>query len=405
MKREGQAKLENIPGNKGAESGEGFLATHVENEKKVENTHQEEMDRAELDKVRAKLEQEMINNPFAPGEVFDPEIEIGKIRQGSGEERRQNLETFKQKLIYQKKGLAQIENRLWAEIEKNPTVEAVALKDILQELGDKFALSESQREKFSVALEIYFSRRQAVQEYRERCIGEDGEVDGGRLYKRLFGKSPSGEVGVVMKPAEIHLQVHDKADYAYLVSGANLVHGGLTGSDLTLADKSRGCVAALAETTGLKNAVLVENFSKKSEDINFERTFRHESQHATNSLTLAVFAPERFEEETRIKNEISAYFKSGLSFEEIREKILSSDTVYDYGFDYKNEKVGWWDKLKQEVLGRKTFSQEYQRLVENGIQAFDALLKAGYSTEEVQALIFKESLPNWPKVAGWMRGE
>lgn len=361
---------------------------------------------------------------------FNPEKELKSIRSGTKEERRQKLANFKEKLVEQKKILTEVQKRLFEEIEKNPDATAEEYLKSIEKLSEGY-LSALQKESIKNGLDSYIRRHQAIKENTRDCIDpETGKIDGPKLYEKLFNKKPIGRVEVLLRPAIIYLRIENLDDYT-----VSFNHGAIeqvTDKERKRSNESGGCKLGNFHIKGLENAITLE----KATDGNFDKmspyakvTLEHEEQHSINAILRNAYDAEEvkrskntqkrvdrinkgakageldqiitesqedfrnIEIEKSIKDEISAYFRDGRSSKDTRNILLSPKTIYEYGFDYKGG-----SREKSE------FSQKYIDLVENGIIAFDDLLKSGYTAKDAQSLLFVESLSNWPKVVERLTG-
>ncbi|MFH0969495.1 MAG: hypothetical protein V1804_03245 [Patescibacteria group bacterium] len=355
---------------------------------------------------------------------FDPNKEIKNIRKGTKEKQRKKLSEFKEKMINQKKAIAEVQKKILKEIERNPD----ATVEEYQKSAGSFLVKLSLDQQFATiwGIEAYCRTHQAIKENTEDCIDKKtGKVDGPKLYEKLFNRKPEGRIGIILRPAIIHLRTENLDDYVFAYN-----HGAIDQIDdeaRKKTDGSGGCKLTNFHIAGLENAITLEKatngrFDKMSPFA--KSVLEHEEQHVINSLIMEAYDLEEIkrkkkqekidkinsqvgeigqqifseshdysgddqieEIEKSVKDEISAYFKDGKSPEEVREKLLKPETLYKYGFDYKGG-----NREKSE------FSQKYIDLVENGILAYNYLLKGGYSKEDAQALLFTEPLSKWSKV-------
>ncbi|NTV40820.1 MAG: hypothetical protein HGA61_00925 [Candidatus Moranbacteria bacterium] len=357
---------------------------------------------------------------------FDPEAELKKIRRGSREERNQNLNVFKEKMIEQKKGIALIQKALFEKIGENPDETSDEYFESIRELVDRFSLSHDQQLAIKKGLQSYSYSHRAIKENIEDCkVSETGKIDGPKLYEKLFNRKPIGRIEVIVRPAMIYIRVENLDDY--VVSYNYGAIDNVTDDLKQVANKSCGCKLVNFKIKGLENAIALENATDGEFDtmsmLAWE-TLKHEEQHVFNETINQSFNPEQqkinkkmewytrnfgedkhaYEKdvlekyledkydrnigiENLIKDEISAYFIEGKSTGEILNILLKPTTIYRYGFDYKGG-----DKEKSK------FSQKYIELVKNGISAYNQLLKQGYSREDAQGLLYVEPLSKWIKV-------
>jgi hypothetical protein len=353
---------------------------------------------------------------------FNPEEELKKIRSGTKAEQKQKLADFKRRLVEQKKGIAEIQKKIFEEVMKKPDASAEEYLKSIQDTMDRFYLSNDQQDAFKKALEAYSKTHQAIRENTKDYVNEKtGETDGAKIFEKLFKQKPIGRIEVILQPASIYFRIENLDDYVVARKHGEINE--ITDKDREDANETGGLKLGGFNVAGLEHAITLE----KATDGEFDKPFNeviliHETQHVLNEIIRKGYDAEQkkvekrrerhkkevsdtstelkddihkkhlagYENiriEKRIKDEISAYFLAGRSPENIREVLLNPDTIYKYGFNYKggNEE-------------KKEFSQEYIDLVEGGIAAFSTLLKSRYSVEDVQALLFVEPLSKWTKV-------
>lgn len=350
---------------------------------------------------------------------FLVEEELKKIHSGTMDKKKQKLAEFKRRLMEQKKGIAKIQNTVFNDVQQRPDLTVDEYLEPVSGLFDEFDLSSEQRLAFKKGLEAYVNSRESIKENTKEFVNEDGEVDGEGLYEKLFNRKPQGRVDVILRPAMIYLMIENLDDY--IVAGENGNIQNVTDEIREKRDREGGCKLISSNIKGLENAIALEKATRGFFNISHdEKTFKHEEQHIFNEIMRAAYNAENIKIEKRmefvekrqekgkvasdeakkikqehhinisiedrIKDEISAFFKDGSSADRIREVLLKPDTIYDYGFDYKD---GNYEKAE--------FSQKYIELVENGIAAFDRLLKSGYSVEEAQSVLYVEPLTSWQK--------
>ncbi|GEM_PF-5723078 len=310
---------------------------------------------------------------------------------------------FKRKLVENKKELSRIQRRIFEEIERNPDYSVEQYFNSVKTLLVYGSLSNEQQLAIRKGIDAYVRQHEAIQDTIADCVDEkNGNVDGGKLYEKLFNRKPHGRVEPIIGSAIIYLRLEDLDDYTIGYYGGTI--NSINEEMSKRADGTAGCKLNNFHIKGLENAIALEKATKGSFDNKSaysEATFRHENQHIVNSLLNKAYNAEQAKAEKnsnknnkdiniekRTKDEISAYFKDGRSPKDLRKILLDSDpNSYEYRFDYA-------DGDRKE----KRLSQKYIDLVENGIIAYQDMLKEGYGTEEIQAILFNEALSKWPRV-------
>src|SRR3989344_2961113 len=83
--------------------------------------------------------------PKVDGEIFDPKLELEKIKRLPRAEKKQALEEYKEKLAEQKEGLADMQKILVKKIRENPDLSWRDSKEIIDEMGRVHKMTESQK--------------------------------------------------------------------------------------------------------------------------------------------------------------------------------------------------------------------------------------------------------------------
>lgn len=364
------------------------------------------------------LNEEGNGSVFSSDEKFDPWTEMKSIRKGASvEENRQRLDTFKKKMAYQKMGIIEMQSILYDTIDKSPNVTEKDLEEKISELMKKYAISVEQQAIFEKGIGIYVERHNGIVKNTKDCIKENGEVDGQKLFEKMFKRAPFGKVEVVIKPITVYLKLSDVKDYAYVESGAYKQQREADDEEIIKAKRSSGAKLINSQVPGMEHTVAIENTSKfafwssKKEVSNIVLT--HEDQHNFNDVIESSFpiygkyddasgdSNQKTESEIEnekndlrdadieliVKDEICSYVKDGSNATSIRKTLLKKDTIYKFGENYKKE-----NKNDDEQ-----FSQEYVDLVECSIVAAFDLIKNGYTREEANAFLFPEDILYWPK--------
>ncbi len=376
---------------------------------------QHEADMKEVDRIMGLVREIPENSEeviFSPGEQFDPHEELSKIRIGSKDENKKNLEIFKKKLIFQKKGIIEIQGLLYQEIGNNNEITAEQLKLNIADFKEKYALSDNQRLIFDSAIDTMIQRHEGIVENTQDCIREDGSVDGEKLFAKIFKKQPLGKVVVDILPCTIYLKTYNLQDYTYVHSSAYAINGlNINDSDVQNANRSGGVRLGDSQYPGLESVVTLQNATTMYKRLFSNKILIHEDQHNFNNIInhaldagetditlndkedIIEFKRRKANErdiliEVRAADEICAYLKDGSNMQRIHDFLLGGATIYEYGEDYKQE---------EKKFGQQ-FSQEYIDIVDGGIVAIFDLLKNGYSREAAIAALFPETLTNWGKV-------
>jgi len=308
---------------------------------------------------------------------------------------------FRKELVENKKILSEIQAKIFKEIEINPDCSTEEYLDTIKDKLIGSGLSNEQQLAIRKGINAYVQQHEVVQDTVFEFVDkETNNVDGEKLYEKLFNQKPQGRVEAIISPVGIYLRLESLNDYTIGYYGGR--NDQVSREMLNKADGSGGCKLNNFHIKGLENAIALEKATRgrfDEENAFSEVTLKHETQHVINSLMNEAYNAEfaKVEKdgnkediniEKRTKDEISAFFRDGRTPKELRKIFLSSEqNPYEYRFDYADG-----NKEKRQL------SQKYIDLVENGIVAYSDLSKGGYTNENIQAILFTEPLSKWPRV-------
>jgi len=398
----------------------------------------------ESPKLESKKEFELSYEPF------DPEAELKNLRYGDKETRAERLKKYKEELIKQKEGIAEIQEDLEKQIRENPDLNQEELMKTVLAKAPEYRLSENQLDLFKKTLNKYVIRHQAVREARKKYPYNQ------ELFKACFGKEPEGGIEIIELPASLHWRCHGLRDYAWIKQQKFSLppdQQKLTRTDLKLADSSGGCLVLSCLMPSLSNAITVENAEKKPiESPRAQAVLQHEEQHSIyrlfkeqlirgsvnqlfkNPLTqkllieelsrnqkpdflLACLRSEREHIFNKVKDEILAYYKGIRPLEYIKEMLLRPSMEggsYDYFYhakDYLENALK--ERLTPEIFKKnkkniekilcQVFIEEYADEIIKAINSINKLEKLGKSQKEIIYLLITEPLSRWDKLVQRMK--
>lgn len=363
--------------------------------------------------------------------VFSPTQELEKIKKlpsGTKEERqerRKQLGEYKEKLVEQKLGIAKMEEEFDNVIRKIAGLKSedqkIILNAMVEQKTKEYKLDSYQKAVTEAVINTYERKHKNIEKARE-SYPKDTD-----FFKALFGREPKGKVEIIESPTMVYVRCFGVDDYALIDSG---ILDGRQEPDAMykiVARTSKG-VARIARTLipGLKGVVAAENAIDLGPDAPVPKeVFIHEEQHAIKLLfaeaklrtidsspkeDLEKFTPVfenslrelREDAEIRAKDEILAYYKDGLPLSEIVPALLlpqHQDGDYDYLREeieyYQNPEIG--EAAKK--IAKKVYETEYKKILDAGIDAISQLRQMGHSRNRIAALLMKESLSRWPKLA------
>ncbi len=376
-------------------------------------------------------------------EPFDPEAELKNLRKGDKEARAERLEKYKEELIKQKEGIAEIQEDLEKQIRENPDLSQEELIKTVLNKAPEYRLSENQLNLFKETLNKYIERHQAVREVRKQYPHDK------KLFEACFGRVPTGFVEVIERPANLYFRCHNLADYAWVYRTKFLdtkKEQDITMRDIKSADKTLGFFL----TTGclipsLNNAITVEKVMPQIEGRpKSDEILQHEEQHSIyklykeqyirNSIERILTEPEIREKivqelenkkfpkilinylkarrenfENLAKDEILAFYRSNVPLQKALDKLLQPQGFLDYFYINKGhiyetlqERIGpdiinKNRKIIEKILNQ-VFVNEYNQKIFDNAYAIKDLEKMGKSRNEIIYLLITEPLSKWEKL-------
>lgn len=356
---------------------------------------------------------------FKEGEVFDVHEEFTNLKNYHGEEGIGKVKEFKEKLRFQRLGLASMINNLLKSLEDNEDIKKDDLIALLQSDVKKFALNEEQIEALAMSVDEFILENKNIKKVINLCRDEEGNILANRLFEQIFGKLPEGEMKVITNSYSIYFQPSDNRDFCYVASEAYKKRREINEEDMVYAKISAGIKLDDYPRKNLNGLIAIQNATLFNNPQVSKNIMTHERRHVVNNTIGKYFnMPDndefyrKYQEfkkngdinngseedwfvylqnknldiKKRIKDEICAYFYDGSSSKYISRMLLREDTIYTYGFNYN---LGSSDE---------DFDLEYLDIVENGIVVFEEFIKKGYKIGEVVNLLLPEPLEKWPKV-------
>lgn len=366
-------------------------------------------------------------------EVFRPEDELRVAKHS-----REKIETFKEKLAYRQEVLSQMYDILLTTIHSDPDTSLPELLDMANNFESQIGAPKELREFITKVLRRYDVLHRNIEEIRAE------HPDDQELYAFLYHREPKGKVEIIKGPITLYFRCHNLEDYAYIHANKFFLKTELTEEEIRRADKSRGRSMKRAPLKGLEETILIENAKGKKFGEKEQKTYLHEEQHAIEQLfgeknynqeaervfaTIDRFKPYK-ENRRAIKRYLQYVRKNGEvgAKGEILASLKGNTDPYMVLINLLKleEKGGLYDcfsSIKKESLNRimelvdkkykplvkltikKTFGQEYERVVSDGIFSFLELKNGGYTIEETIGLLNFEPLAKWPKVVKRLKAE
>ena len=225
------------------------------------------------------------NPPIAPGERFNARISLKNLGDRPGTiDRKEEVERIKQKLNYQKYGLAQLQYTLikYAKFYKSEG-SAGDIREIADVFIDKYGLHKEHTDLFEASLDTYQKRLAIMRDIRRNW-------NGAGIFQELTKRRPEGKIFIEYGPVSVHLSFTNDTDFAYFYEGKQVVQN----SNSIMKDSES--VAGAHFVNLWEGAVTFEKLSSSEGDLSVRI---HEEQHAINDL----FDPLR---ERFFKDEVTA---------------------------------------------------------------------------------------------------
>ncbi len=392
--------------------------------------------------------------------AFDPERELKRILAADSKDRPQILKAYKEKLAWQKKGLAEVNAEMTRALISDPTMTQERFLALYGEKADAFAATKDQKMRAWAVYEAFRQRNEVVERYSSEYASDPGS-----LFEKAFGARPSGKVELVKEATAIYLKLHDPKDYA-LASGKGRHIDGyvVTEEDIKKANMHGGTYLPGSRIAELAGALIVENTSISTGPVVRD----HELQHSLNALfpenvkadeykvkrdsreTLVglaalrdAFGEVRSIEQERAyqamkkevlltmdrmmryrlevgpeklaKDEIIAYLSDGSTPESVYETLLRKERdggIYDYLANWGTEtqireELGGapeLEALREELVPefvrvRDRIVESYPKTIGSALDAWKKLRDEGVAEDAIRAAFLLEPLSKWEKVA------
>ena len=376
---------------------------------------------------------EQATSPLAPGEIFDPEQELKNIRKLHGKEGQKAMRQFKEKLVYQRVGLARMQETLVKEIRQQPDRDFPQLNQIVENFAVQCGFTSEQKNTAQITLGKFREKHTVIKNILESSKNTK------ELFNKIFGRPPKGKVEIIQGPMTIFFKCRDPKDFTYIVTGAFQQNREPTTDELNNAEKFAGQKINKTRVPELDGLIIVGKYHESTSPLikaAEEDSYVHEEQHSIKELFESQVKLPNLKDEWffRVKNgeksggesDLKRYFEYGRQqAEEIaRDEILaylkgdnfSAEEAYEvlaedehYNKRMLEKKAEMIDELNRiwgkdsTAIIKKTadlvFGEDYKSLIRDGIKAFDKLKKNGLSSEQTIAILIQEPLTRWKRVA------
>ncbi len=356
--------------------------------------------------------------------------ELEVIKQLPKEERRSRIQEFKEKVVEQKLGIAEMQAKFTEIIHRESKMPEKDLKNKLETAIDQYAkeygLDDYQKTISREVIGRFLEKHKAI-ERASKAFPNDKD-----FFKILFGREPKGKIKIRTTPAMIYVQCFNLEDYIYLRTQAFVSGEDLSEQEKEIAAMSYGAAIGASKLPSVKGLIVAENSSKAGIKYGGDPGadfFDHEEQHIIKRLFTAEkihqkmdlgrpMNEEQFREaweenlrnqredvaDRRVKDEILAYFKGGTPKETIY-KVLTEGSEYDYlkkiRERYANPDPKIYERYTKivEESTAKILGEEYKNMISNGLDAIESLKKMHYSSDQIIGLLINEPLVRWSNLA------
>lgn len=348
---------------------------------------------------------------------FDPEASLETIKPLPLEEKRDRVESYREKLLQQLDGIVRAQQEMRFQISEDPDTHFSDLMDAWEEETASLGLSPWQQELAEKFIDRFATRRTAINEVRELY------PDDKQLFKYMFGREPVGEVEVETGPITIYFKCKNPDDYLSIYYSHN--HE-FNDHMRMVANMSAGVSITTAPVASLEGAIIAENGNH--DPVTSAKIRAHEEQHAyrrlfdpvstgrtryemlehktpqeRQAMLETICRQRRRYSEHAMSDEVLAYMKEGMSKSEIIRILTTKQdgvSLYDYFKDDIRRIRAFYMYPETEPAIKKVFEDEYIQMVGDAIDAVDTVKEMGLSMGE--AIDFFTMLPasHWKK---WSR--
>lgn len=388
-----------------------------------------------LNTIKRWLRKKILPSPLSFGEIFDPERELKKILKFARKDRICKFREFKNKLAYQRAGLAKIEIKLDQAIHKDLDLSFRDAWKMVGVLGKKYGMSWKQRSIAKSILRQCFKTRSYIRDVRKKYPNDS------ELYAAIFGRLPEGYVKVFERPVNLYFYCLDIRDFAFICQGKEFWRekGILTEEQIEDARRSNGIMTQCGShlISGLENA-LAAGIPPNFDPWGIIGAFFHEEQHSINALVRKnvilcteygrdMYRSESFRKipwscllnyqqmaEEHASDEILAYFKSDDLTSETMFDILIKDPDYSFldivvSQNIKLRLTSYFGSRSEvkiraieamlRVEAKMILVSRYYRSLRLALDSLSSLKNNGFSKREIIAVLIHEPLARWTKVS------
>lgn len=362
-------------------------------------------------------------------DAFRPQFELRHIRKYSPEERLDRIEKLKAEVKEHIENIASLQSRAIEVVRENPDISKEDLLKTVDGGTNGIKMSSQERSLARKIVNAYCNHHVSLKNKLEKY--KSGE----ELYRALTKSEPEGSFEMIVGPVSVYLKCSSSKDFGVLFSTANLKEGESLSEFMVLhgqySESTTAGVSFKRTTIGMDGMITAENSPLMDSQEESEEIFVHEEEHAIRNIFDNILVREKeigtcpdlnkvkVEDRDKVfrsflrkrrrlvenfaRDEFLAYFRIGTSTEKILDK-LTNELSYDYLGQYKHIDTpfikGSFEKAadKKEII-EEVYTNEYGTNLRYAAEAIDALEGAGYSTDDIIAILTYEPLERWKKTA------
>lgn len=367
--------------------------------------------------------------------IIDPTKEVRDILDAPSKERRERLRKVYDRLEEYIKTRSQLQEEIIASIKQDPDLSPQGVQILLDDIVLRYHISINERYKIEGVIYKYVKKHNFIRQIRQQYPND------GDLFKAIFGVSPEGRVEVITGPMTLYFRCFDDRDYSRIWNKKFSAKENLDVEEIKRANKSGGVHLNEGPLPELHGTLIGENTAHNPEKWWSLLTRAHEEQHTIHHL-LKMDINRRYPGEVldktffnsykpkdqivllkryirwwgetvemAAKDEILAYYKEGqYTLKHVYETLIlpqEKGGIYDY-FN-----TGERNKLIEDLCNRLgennrnlilrvikiALDDDYKRVLKGATNAIYILEKEGYSKEQIIAILQKNPLALWGKLA------
>ncbi len=338
------------------------------------------------------------NSPLK--EEFSPKEELQMIKKMPKVERRAALSIFKNKLERQREGWANCRIFLEKIIEFDNNPPRDYLLEWIHLFGKNYGFAEEHYELTEKIIDVFYEERGDCQDFLKEF------KEPYQILNELAGTKFKNSKGIEVNPGPISVDVTvDSEIYKKITKNKNINvssgSGGFSSSGL-FAGIFYNVIKRIQEEDKIKiherehskNNLLFDFFHPEKNDIPVKRHCleiqlgKEKDEEKKDKIFKKYLKAAQEEGLLSAKHEILAYKKDGSN---LNSSIFFEYPSYDY-FKNIREKYPNKSKMIDEIL-----IEDYRRILDEAIAAFNALEKRGYTTDQVISLLTDKRLVEWRK--------